>query len=444
MAMKVQCAKLRDTLTGLLAAATDGAEANSLQDACQAGKLLLMEMKEANRTQCERMEALREDTAESKGELEALNLKLQNLLYEKSYYQKEIATCEDFKSKYPDEDVALLPLEKYAHETDAMDAVDDHETMLKRLTHEAQRRKELHAKLEAMRAEQAAAEAEGERQSAFLKTLGEQLKGVSSAADSVKASLRVPRGAMAFLSPHADLLPLPMYVLYSQLAACIDAHGLPAEVRINGSLDEAEVVANEAARAHARTDPALDHRAKMEEDGDAMDTGRRHDAAEHDGSPDAQLPKKELYTRHPLDVVLTLHRSKEGRAPLMAVTFRYLTVLNVVTVESEDAGDNVYLANLFPGDSGAQSPNEANNQLQGGQFQFDLTMRDRPYRWAQHLAGMDFLPAVASQPTHAQSAANPSTLDGVHEGMAAYRQQGRHLSVISQLRERKLGSEGLK
>jgi hypothetical protein len=139
----------------------------------------------------------------------------------------------------------------------------DHETMLKRLTHEAQRRKELHAKLEAMRAEQAAAEAEGERQSAFLKTLGEQLKGVSSAADSVKASLRVPRGAMAFLSPHAALLPLPMYVLYSQLAACIDAHGLPAEVRINGSLDEAEVVANEAARAHARTDPALDHRAKM-------------------------------------------------------------------------------------------------------------------------------------------------------------------------------------
>jgi hypothetical protein len=36
--------------------------------------------------------------------------------------------------------------------------------------------------------------------------------------------------------------------------------------------------------------------AMQEEDGDAMDTGRRHDAAEHDGSPDAQLPKKELYT----------------------------------------------------------------------------------------------------------------------------------------------------
>lgn len=135
--------------------------------------------------------------------------------------------------------------------------------MLARLTHETARRKELHAKLEALRAEQAAAEEEGRRQEGFLKGLVDQLKGISAAADSVKAQLRAPRGAMAFLSNHAELLPLPMYVLYSQLAACVDAHSLAAEVRISGSLDEAEAFADEAARAQSRADPSAEQRVKL-------------------------------------------------------------------------------------------------------------------------------------------------------------------------------------
>eukprot|EP00873_Tetraselmis_striata_P041801 jgi/Tetstr1/462065/TSEL_007135.t1 len=442
MSMQAQCEQLRATLARLLEQGDISDEAE-LASACQSGKLLLMEMKEANRETCEEMEGLREQTASSKSELDSLNLVLQNLLYEKSYYQKEIAACEDFKSKYGDEDVALLPLEQYAQLTGAMDAADDHETMLARLTHETERRKGLHAQLETLRSEQAAAEEEGRRQDGFLKGLVEQLKGISAAADTVKAQLRAPRGAMAFLSNHSELLPLPMYVLYSQLAACVDAHGLAAEVHISGSLDDAEAAADESARAHSRADPAAEQRVKLvEADGDAdmMDTDRRHGTTDLEASLDAQLAKKDLYTRHPLDVILTLFKSKTDRSPLMAVSFHYLSVLNIVTVEAEDVADNVYLANLFPGDTGAQSPNEANNQLQGGKFQFDLTLKDRPYRWAQHLAGMDFLPAVAVQPTRAQAPGD----EGVAAGMAAYRQQGRHLAVARQLRQRKLGSEGLK
>ena len=61
------------------------------------GKLLLMEVKDSTRKQSEGLEFLRDETMAAKAELDSLNLVLQNLLYEKSHYEKEIRTCEDFK-----------------------------------------------------------------------------------------------------------------------------------------------------------------------------------------------------------------------------------------------------------------------------------------------------------------------------------------------------------
>ena len=56
-----------------------------------------MAVKDSNRKQSEGLESLRDETMSAKAELDSLNLVLQNLLYEKSHYEKEIRTCEDFK-----------------------------------------------------------------------------------------------------------------------------------------------------------------------------------------------------------------------------------------------------------------------------------------------------------------------------------------------------------
>lgn len=56
---------------------------------------------------------------------------------------------------------------------------------------------------------------------------------------------------MAFLGKSAELLPPPLYILYSQLAACIDAHGIAAEVSIEGSVQEAEAAAAASLRLEA-------------------------------------------------------------------------------------------------------------------------------------------------------------------------------------------------
>lgn len=59
--------------------------------------MLLMEMKDSTRQQSELLETLREETSAAKTELDSLNLVLQNLLYEKTHYEKEIRACQDFK-----------------------------------------------------------------------------------------------------------------------------------------------------------------------------------------------------------------------------------------------------------------------------------------------------------------------------------------------------------
>ncbi|KAL0042685.1 hypothetical protein WJX79_007704 [Trebouxia sp. C0005] len=76
------------------------------------------------------------------------------------------------------------------------------------------------------------------------------------------------------------------------------------------------------------------------------------------------------------------------------ITFTYLPSLGVVTAEAGDQPGNELLAALFKDDSGKDTPNTANKHLDDGSFVFDTKTTARPYRWAQWLAGLDFLPAI--------------------------------------------------
>uniref|UniRef100_A0A061S8A7 THO complex subunit 5 n=1 Tax=Tetraselmis sp. GSL018 TaxID=582737 RepID=A0A061S8A7_9CHLO len=437
--VKSQCAKLLDIVTLLMKQTEEQPQTERDLGACQDGKLLIMDMKDGIRQQSEGLESLREATTGAKTELDSLNLTLQNLLYEKSFYETEIRKCQDFRSAYSAEDISLIPLEDYRSLTGDAEAKEDHETMLKRLSHEIQRRKDLHARLEEVKKQRAAAEASEAKQRAFLSELSAQLKGIGKAAEGVRGQVEVRRGAMASAGSRADLLPMPLYILYSQLVACVDAHGLAASVAVEGSAQEAEAF-HEEAPADQNRDCGPDARAEADGDIEMMEAEGRRGGEAKPGAKAAGsgVPKRDLYQKHPLSVVASLLNSESDSGTLMAVVFHYLPSLNIITAEAQDPADNVFLANLFPGDTGAESPNEANNQLQGGAFKFDMTRAGRPYRWAQHLAGLDFLPAVPSRMPEGPSAAALSS------GIAEYRSQARPAVVLSTLRQRKEAAPSLK
>lgn len=63
-------------------------------------------------------------------------------------------------------------------------------------------------------------------------------------------------------------------------------------------------------------------------------------------------------------------------------------------------------------------------------------------RWAQHLAGLDFLPPVP--PSVSACRGQSGTEESMLASVAAYRKQARHSSVLAMLRARKEGAAGLK
>lgn len=99
-------APLAAFFTDLLAAKRAGELGpDAAQQLAASGAARILELKAVHRRLCEATDALREAAGEAKTTLDQSSLQLQNLLYEKGHYEKEIATCRGWQSAYSDEQV---------------------------------------------------------------------------------------------------------------------------------------------------------------------------------------------------------------------------------------------------------------------------------------------------------------------------------------------------
>lgn len=76
----------------------------------------------------------------------------------------------------------------------------------------------------------------------------------------------------------------------------------------------------------------------------------------------------------------------------------------------------------------------------GDAIMFNGHRTSRPYKWAQHLGGIDFLPELSPLllPGH-EASANSGTArgDDVISGLSLYRQQNRVQTVLQRIRSRR-------
>jgi|TARA_B100000405_G_scaffold283954_1_gene229832 THO complex subunit 5 len=290
----------------------------------------------------------------------------------------------------------------------------------------------------------------------FLDGLGNQLKGLKRSTAPLQEHLALPITVEEKRKGAARLLPPPLYVTYTQLAAAREAFDDDFEVHIEGSVADAEALQRKAAAAEeeearrreegaaAETVAEAEYKAAGTFAGDEEETrkSKRARVSENERAVDESDP----YAAHPLRVELRL-----GGA---SFTFTYLHNLHVVTanVKPREGGasankgnrrgkgggdetvDDDLLVNLFPGDTGADTPNIA-NKLRVAGFEYDRSRRDRPYRWAQHLAGLDFLAPV---PVGRAPGADAET------GVAKHQQQARVRNVLAALRARMASRSALK
>lgn len=84
-----------------------------INDKFTIGLLNILQLREHHRELCLMVEKIRDETSMSKSELDVSSLHLQNLLYEKHHYQREIRSCQSYRSAYTDEEIELIPEDEF-------------------------------------------------------------------------------------------------------------------------------------------------------------------------------------------------------------------------------------------------------------------------------------------------------------------------------------------
>ncbi|GAX73452.1 hypothetical protein CEUSTIGMA_g904.t1 [Chlamydomonas eustigma] len=429
---------------------------SSLKNITSDGLLSILRLKAANKSLAHATEELKEETSKSKGSLEAADLHLQNLLYEKQYYEKEINACRSFQSAFSDAQIALLPESEFWSSADedlqskAKASGHDHELMLQRLAHEMRLRRKTATDLEALKAAKASRLQAIGNQEKILRQLGGSLKALEDTARPLQDILLGGPTIRSVAKSSAEFLPIPLYILYSQLAAAQDALGLHISVSITGQSEEAQVMLKSASFIGTSTSESSEKPIEH-----SLDVKKR--------KLPAAISTDDIYKTHPLNVDLEVYAAEpafttnasKGGSPqqrILLIRFQHLSSLKAVTAccltspvadDSSNAvgisPDNLLLASLFPHDDGSEAPSESMLQMENGAFKFDMSRPAKPYKWCQHLAGIDLVPSLPHYPSQLTQAQHQQ----LSEGLSAYRQQLRVVTVVSRLQAVKQAAAAL-
>ncbi|XP_057765659.1 THO complex subunit 5A isoform X2 [Salvia miltiorrhiza] len=404
-------------------------------------------LRQANRSILLEEDRVKAESERAKAPVDLTTLQLHNLMYEKNHYVKAIKACKDFKTKYPD--IELVPEEEFFRDapeeikSPVLSTDSAHNLMLKRLNYELSQRKELCRLREKLELQKKALQETIANRKKFLLSLPSHLKALKKASLPVQNQLGVLHTKKLKQLQLAELLPPPLYVIYSQLLAQKEAFEENIELEITGSIKDAQAFARQLANKDSAVS-ANSENSKLEDDvPDEEDDGQRRRKRPKKVSSKENLEQSGIYQNHPLKVILHINDDDASDTEKLLITlkFEFLIKLDVVCVGvegSEEPPENNILCNLFPDDTGLELPQQSAKLSVGSSLSFDERRASRPYKWAQHLAGIDFLPEVSpllsvSEESNRETTKYPS----VSSGLSVYRQQNRVQTVVQRIRARR-------
>jgi hypothetical protein len=194
-------------------------------------------------------EGVKANAAKARDAFDEKTLVLQNLLYESGYYQKEIQEARDYKSAVSNADMELMSVEEFKQTAGAAFTADleassdsyEHKLVLKRLDHELQSRKQARQQLSELKARKDALQTNLGQKRKALADLHKHAKHIKHSTQNVRKLLSLPDCNDQSQHQLAQLLPLPLYFIYSQASAILDTLSISVRAEVAGSKEEAEV-----------------------------------------------------------------------------------------------------------------------------------------------------------------------------------------------------------
>jgi len=140
----ITCNSIREKLEKIIKSKKDGVqfkENKTVHGMLEDISLAFAELKSDNRDAQMENEIKKTEVSKEKQQLNQFNLQLQNILYEKNHFLKEIKQCRDFT--FTEKDHNLIPLEFFMNNAPAelTSTSDPHQLMVNRLNYEIQERK---------------------------------------------------------------------------------------------------------------------------------------------------------------------------------------------------------------------------------------------------------------------------------------------------------------
>lgn len=175
-------------------------------------------------------------------------LVLQNILYENGYYQKEINEARNYRSSVSDSEMELVPTDSFLQTTSAdlhssldRTAADyEHQLLLKRLEHELQARKQARQQLSELKVRRDAMHASLGLKRKAVDDLNEHVSHIKAAAAPVRELLPQSDTAIPEQQQLAQLLPLPLYMIFSQTTAILHLLEASIGMEVHGSAELAQ------------------------------------------------------------------------------------------------------------------------------------------------------------------------------------------------------------
>ncbi|CAO2817804.1 unnamed protein product [Amaranthus hypochondriacus] len=409
--------------------------------------LHFVSLRQANRKILIEEDRVKAETERAKAPVDYTTLQLHNLMYEKSHYLKAIKACKDFKSKYPDiqlvSEIEFFSQAPKDFKGNATSSDSAHKLMLKRLNYELFQRKELCKLREILELKKKSLLETIANRKKFLSSLPSHLKTLKKASLPAQSQLGLLHTKKKKQLHAAELLPPPLYIIYSQFMAQKEAFGENIELEIIGSLKDAQVfVRRQTSKDNGIS--TIQENSRIDDDVvDEEDDGQRRRKRPKKVAGKENVETDGIYQAHPLRIILHVYDdevSDSKPARLVTLKFEYLFRLNVVCVgvDGSDQGpENNILCNLFPDDKGLDLPQQSAKLLLGDGMEFDEKRNMRPYKWVQHLAGIDFLPEVSPSLITNEAIKFETGKDAVVSGLSLYRQQNRVQTVLQRVRSRK-------
>jgi THO complex subunit 5 len=222
--MQLTLNELRDYADTVVAIKAKGDASGQLPAACAAGTALLLRAREQERLAALQLAGLKEESASQRNRLDHDSLQLHNLVYEQQYYDKEIAASRAFKSAYTDDQVGC-----YA----GFDPQQQSESDL--LHAELQQRQALQQQLQQLQQQKEQLLRERERVANSYEELKQQVEQHHTGNSALVEATQPSRSNIQADAEAAQLLPLPLYIIYTQAAAAGSVVGLPLSVSIEGN-----------------------------------------------------------------------------------------------------------------------------------------------------------------------------------------------------------------